>query len=349
MTVTLNTADISNFTQLGGQTPSTSSTNLAFSDADVGDVSSLFAPDTDAAPGSELDLVATFQIRSVTPNGPDTGFRVIINDGIAKAAVATCAVINNQRVLALAGPGAASDPATYLASTLVDWKSAPVSIRLRRLADGGAELMEINGAAPNPRVVLTGDQVTNRTRTPATAELGCMSPASLVDVDVTLFRTEKVAKAVAGKLTFTRFRMRDTDSADKLAFRTDYTLGATTNGIDPLTEPVVIALSNGAGQFYTQTLNGFAVKGNAPRRRWILNDAEKARTGIEQLVIDEDPNNAGGIFLRDIKTDLGTGDFSNITAEITIGTGALADKLSGTAALVQMPSGSGKWRYKGEP
>ncbi len=34
-------------------------------------------------------------------------------------------------------------------------------------------------------------------------------------------------------------------------------------------------------------------QGRAPKRRWSLNDAERARTGIEQLLIDEGPNNTG--------------------------------------------------------
>ena len=40
------------------------------------------------------------------------------------------------------------------------------------------------------------------------------------------------------------------------------------------------------GVFYSQTLNGFTVKGNSPRRRWSLDDAERDRTGIERLIID---------------------------------------------------------------
>ena len=217
-----------------------------------------------------------------------------------------------------------------------------MSLRLRRLADGGAELMEINGAAPNPRVLLTTDQVTNRTRAGSTAELGCMSPESTADVDVTVFYTEKVAAPVAGTLTFTRFRIRDTDSTDKLVFRADYTLGAASNGIDPAVEPVTIKLSTIGGTFYSQTLNGFTVRGKAPRRRWTLNDSERARTGIEQLVIDEDPHNAGGIFLRDIGIALDDAFFGTANAEITIGTGALADKLTGTAQLVER---RGNWRF----
>ncbi len=82
------------------------------------------------------------------------------------------------------------------------------------------------------------------------------------------------------------------------------------------------------------------MKGQSPRRRWSLSDAERARTGIERLDIDEDPGNSGGLFLRDIRTDLGSQDFSTVTLEVLIGD----DRLGGTARLFEKPVGSGKWR-----
>ena len=176
----LNTNDVNGWQLLGSQFISTGPDTLAFSDADIGDVNTLHKSNPCAGPGLEVDVVATFQIRSVTPNGPDTGFRVIINDGQLKAAVLTCAILNNQRVLALAGAGAPGDPATYLASTIVNWGADRVRVRLRRSADGGAELVEVNGVAPNPRVFLSGDLVSNRTRVGATFEIGCMSPDPLL-------------------------------------------------------------------------------------------------------------------------------------------------------------------------
>jgi hypothetical protein len=57
-------------------------------------------------------------------------------------------------------------------------------------------------------------------------------------------------------------------------------------------------VSDAGGQFYPSPdfnpLNGFNVQCTAPNRRWTLTDAERARSGIEQLVFDEDPNNSGG-------------------------------------------------------
>lgn len=96
-------------------------------------------------------------------------------------------------------------------------------------------------------------------------------------------------------------------------------------------------------------LNGFTVKGQTPRRRWTLNAAECTRTGIERFDLDEDPNKSGALFLRDVRCEAGTGSFASVKVEIVIGTGATADKLNGTAALMQQPDGSGKWRLIKEP
>ncbi len=122
----------------------------------------------------------------------------------------------------------------------------------------------------------------------------------------------------------------------------------------PATEPVTIKLSTPAtGQFYPSPdfnpLNGFDVQGRAPQRRWTLNDSERARTDIERLVFDEDPNNSGGISLRDFRAAIPPGDYSMVNVEITVGTGSTADKLTGTANLLEKPAGSGRWRLATEP
>lgn len=53
--------------------------------------------------------------------------------------------------------------------------------------------------------------------------------------------------AIAGALRFTRFRLFDAESADQLAFRGDFTLGAGTNGIEPTTEPARILATPATG------------------------------------------------------------------------------------------------------
>jgi hypothetical protein len=157
---------------------------------------------------------------------------------------------------------------------------------------------------------------------------------------------------IAGTLNFTRFRLRDVDSVDRIRFRADYALGAGGNGINPAGEPVRITLSTPAGgQFYPSPdfnpLIGFAPQGPPKKQRWTLSDAERARTGIEQLIFDEGPNNSGAIVLRDFRTNLVDASFSVVNVEIAIGTGATQDKLTGTAYLVEKPWG--RWRLDTEP
>jgi hypothetical protein len=229
-----------------------------------------------------------------------------------------------------------------------------VTVRLRRYANGDAELVEVNGIAPSPRAVLTVDKLPGPTRAGGTVELGTASVEARCTVAYSAFRSERVVIPVAGKLNFTRLSLNDADSSDRIRLRADYTLGSGSDGINPGVEPVTIKLSTPAGgQFYPSPdfnpLNGFDVQGVAGKRRWTLNDSERARTGIERLVFDENPNNSGSVFLRDFRANLADADFSTVNVEITIGTGATADKLTGTASLVQKPAGSGSWRLANEP
>ena len=350
--VTLNPMDPSNFTEDGGQTITPGSV-LTFTDQSVGDIALLFSNDADALPGVEVDIVATFQILSTSPNNVDVGNRVAIIDA-NKAAIAACVILNGVKGIGLMSTGPMSDPASYPVFVAVDWQVAPVTIRLRRYANGDAELVEVNGVAPSPRALLTVDKLAVATRPLASVELGAASPEARCTVAYSAFRSERVVQPVSGTLNFTRFRLRDTDSPDRVRFRGDYKLGTTSNGIDPTTEPVTIKLSTPAGgQFYPSPnfnpVAGFIVQGSAGKRRWTLNDSERARTDIESLVFDEGSNNTGSIALRDFRTGLFVADFSLVNVEITIGAGATADKLTGSVNLVEKPAGSGQWRMLSEP
>jgi hypothetical protein len=205
----------------------------------------------------------------------------------------------------------------------------------------------------SPRALLTADKLASASHSFACVEFGCASPEGTCTVPYNAFRSERVVNAVAGTLSFTSFRLRDADSADRIRFRADYTLGTGNNGIDPSLEPVTVKLTTLAGvQFYPvpdfNPLNGFDAQGRVGKRRRTLNDVERARTGIKQLLIDEDPRQKGGIAFRDIRTTLADEGFSSVKVEITIGAGATADKLTGTANLVERPFGSGKWRLANE-
>jgi hypothetical protein len=346
--ILLNPQDPSNFTQEGTQS-FTPGTVLTLTDGSVSDFIAFFAPDGDASPGVAVDVVATFQVLSTAPVNADAGNRVVINDGQTRSAIAACIIKNGINGIGLLSQGSPTDPASYPVFVAVDWQAAPVTVRLRRTATGDAELVEVNGVAPSPRALLTFDKAPGVTRTFPSFEFGCASVEAKCTVAYSAFRSELVVNPVAGKLSVTHLRLRDSDSVDRIQIRADYTLGTGSNGINPAVEPVTIKLSTPAGgQFYPSPdfnpLNGFDVQGNVGKRRWKLNDAERLRTGIEQCHFDEDPNNSGGFFLRDFRTNLVDADFSTVNVEITVGTGAAEDKLTGTANLVERPFGSGKWR-----
>lgn len=111
---------------------------------------------------------------------------------------------------------------------------------------------------------------------------------------VSALRSLRPPAGIQGALNFTRLRIRDTDSTDRLRFRTDFSLGAGTNGIDPAIEPVAIKLSTPAGPFYEQVPSGFTLEaGGGTRKRYALNATERARTGIERLEIKDEGNTSG--------------------------------------------------------
>jgi hypothetical protein len=272
---------------------------------------------------------------------------VVINDG-QRAAIAACVVRNGERGIGLLAQGAAPDPASYPVFVPVDWQMF-VTLRLRRSAGGDAEIIEINGVTPNPRAILPAAQCAGPTRSVPSFEFGARSVEAFCTVEYTAFSSETVSLPVAGTLSFARFRIRDSESNDRLAFRAEYSLGPASNGIDPAVEPVTIRLATpGCCDFYTATLSGFTVHGRAPRRRWVLTDAERARTGIEQLVIDESPGNGGAIVLRDGRTELDDRYFGVVNASIGLGAGATGDALTGSARLHEQRAGSGIWRLDRE-
>jgi hypothetical protein len=347
--ITLNPADPSNFTQEGGQT-FTAGNVLTLNDLSISDFIAFFAADPDASPGTDVDVVATFQVREGVPIEADVGNRVVINDGLIRSAIAACIIKNGINGIGLLSQGSPTDPAAYPVFVPVDFQRAPVTIRLRRAATGDAELVEVNGVAPTPRALLAANLAPGPTRTFPSFEFGCAGVLETVCVvEYSVFRSERVVQPVAGTLSFTRFRLRDSDSVDRIQLRADYTLGTGSNGINPAVEPVTIQLSTpGGGQFYPSPdfnpLNGFDVQGAVGKRRWTLNDAERLRTGIERCNFDEHPMNSGSVFLRDFRTNLADANFSTVNVEITIGTGAAEDKLTGTVNLVEKPLGSGRWR-----
>ena len=147
--------------------------------------------------------------------------------------------------LAIANGLSFTDPANYPVFIPVNWE-AETTVRLRRTATGEAEIMEVNGIAPNPRALYSAG-LPQGTRNEPTVEFGCSSSEAQATIDVMQFRSERPATAVPGTLAPTHMRIRDTDSSDRLRLRADFTLGGTSNGLNPASEPMQITLSTPLG------------------------------------------------------------------------------------------------------
>src|SRR6266567_1302643 len=137
---------LANFTQEGGQGFAAAPGVLSLTDISTSDVITFFAGDPNAAPGVELDVVASFQVRSFSLANADSGVRLNINDGVENAVYLCCVVIDGERCLALAADTNFTDASNYPAFVVADW-TAPISVRFRRTALGDAEIVEVNGAA----------------------------------------------------------------------------------------------------------------------------------------------------------------------------------------------------------
>ena len=193
---TLDPHNPSTFQKEGGESH-TPGNVLTLTDQGIADFVAFFAADVDASPGTDIDVVATFQIRQTSLNNADTGNRVVINDGVTRSAIAACIVKDGVRGIGLKSQGQASDPASYPVFVPVDWQAAPVTIRFRRSANGDAELVEVNGVAPSPRALLTFDKAPPPTRTGfGSVEFGCTSPEAKTTVEYAAFRSERVVNPV---------------------------------------------------------------------------------------------------------------------------------------------------------
>jgi hypothetical protein len=193
---TLDPGNPGNFTR-EGQQPAIPGAVLRLIDTSSSDRIVFFANDACAGLGRDCDVVATFRMIQAIPNNVDAGNRVVINDGISRAAIATCVVISGVRGIGLLSQGQPSDASSYPVFVPVDWETVPITIRLRRYANGDAELIEINGAAPNPRALLLAGQVAGKTRAGGTVEFGVGSPPEPeCTVEYAAFRSEPTATSV---------------------------------------------------------------------------------------------------------------------------------------------------------
>ena len=330
---------LANFTQEGGQSFTGTPSVLSINDAATTDIVNFYAPHSDAASGA-VDIFADFMVVAGSLAGADLGVHLVINDGASRAVIAACIVHGGVKGIGLASGANFSDPGNYGLFVPVDWSSR-TTIRIRRTVEGHAEIVEINGTAPSPRALLDVALLSPRNRVGSTFEFGAAGPEATAHVDFYQFRSETVANQIIGAMATTTFRIGDSDSGNRIRMRGDFTLGGGTDGIDPSSEQVEVRLSTPTnGTFYSKILNGFDPNGQTPRRRWLLNSAEKIRTGIEQLVIDEDPGNRGALSLQDRTASIPNIDYSTVHIEVGVG----LDLLTETVHLVERPANSGSWR-----
>ncbi|MHB8793344.1 MAG: hypothetical protein ACYC6O_08415 [Thermoleophilia bacterium] len=186
--VVLDPEDISNFTLVGTQAPDTGP-ELLFSDAMNTDVSGLYALAPWAAIGTTVDIIATFQVTSQASHGVDAGFQLVINDGANnRAAIMSAILINNLPHIGLVGAGPRDQLATYPAFVQAEWQAAPLTVHLRRWADGSFEVLELNGAPPSQPVFLPAWRLPPGTRAFGSIDFGSFSPLAIVNANVSEFR-----------------------------------------------------------------------------------------------------------------------------------------------------------------
>lgn len=202
--IVLDPTNPTNFTQDGTQKAIPGSV-LTLQDATVADFVAFYAAVPDASPGTTLDVTATFQVVSDVPAGADGDNRLVINDGAARAAIASDAYVGGQRGIGLLSQGSPTDSASYPAFVPVDFWAAPVTVQLRRWANGDAELVAVNGVAPSPRALLPAAQVAGPTRLGfGSVEFGCASVEGMCTVAYSAFQAEVVNVVVDAPLTITR-------------------------------------------------------------------------------------------------------------------------------------------------
>ena len=263
----LKLGDPSMWTVDGGQAPIFAPTVVLFADASAADISGLLVQSPYAAAGSAVDLVATLQVTPQVPNGVDAGFQLAINDGAsANSAVLACLLIGGVPHLGLVSNGNRDELGAYPAVVLADWITQPITARLRRTAEGGAELVEINAQALEPRPSLPPGWLAPPTRAGTTFEFGCFSGPAILNAQVTELYVETVAPAA---IPFGRFQaradivLRSGANDDRFDVEALLAPGAGSDGFDPLTEAVTLRLGPAswtipAGSFRRQRLGWFS-------------------------------------------------------------------------------------------
>lgn len=193
-------APLANFDTEGSEPYTASPVALNLNDGSLSDLIHFYSKpglaDSLAAPGIAVDVVTRFQVVTGTPANADGGFRLVINDGQAKAVIAVCSIKAGVRGIGLAADLRFSDPANYPVFVEVDWTS-PTTLRLRRTAQGDAQIVAFNGVPLSPPPTLPYASLPPRIRTFPSVEFGCQSVEATANVNLSEFRAFTLATFAA--------------------------------------------------------------------------------------------------------------------------------------------------------
>jgi HYR domain-containing protein len=185
---------LANFEKDGNQVV-TPGTALILTDGSNTDHIGFFALDSDAATGKEVELSVAFRVLSnSTPAGVDAGPRIIITDGITSA-VAACITLGGLPGIGIAIGTDYNSAGNYGAFVQVDWL-APVTMKFRRTAAGDAEIVEVNGVRPAPRVFVPAAGLPSAVRATPSVGLGLFSDEAITTGEFNQFSSRLVGEAV---------------------------------------------------------------------------------------------------------------------------------------------------------
>jgi len=165
---------------------------LVLHDQSVSDLVNFYGEAPFAAPGTTVDLIASFQIRTATCANADCGVRFVINDGSFKALVAAAVEINGVKGFGLASGTNFIDLTNYPVFVPVNW-TRPTTLHIRRWASGDGEILAIDGITPDERAFLDGVSLPPRNRITPTVEFGVASVETLADFEITALRAFTVS------------------------------------------------------------------------------------------------------------------------------------------------------------
>ena len=140
---------LANF-ELDGSAGYTPGSSMLMTDAGPNAHIAFYAATPVAASGNVVDVTAAFRIQANdSPSGVDTGMRLVVTDGAVTSFIAGCVTLGGIPGMAIAIGSNFAAAENYAGFVPVDWIN-PVTVTIRRHANGDAEFMQVNGVAVSP-------------------------------------------------------------------------------------------------------------------------------------------------------------------------------------------------------